>query len=80
MDIIHAVLTSAMGCYIVASLMLAFAMMSFMAAEQRLHGRMAWMTVVTCLPFMNVIIVAFLILECVSLVTGNPIIIGRRRG
>jgi hypothetical protein len=79
MQFIHAVLNSALGCYVLGSLLLAFGVMTSMLAERRLHGRMAWMTVATCLPFMNVIIVSFLVLECVSLFTGNPIIIGRRK-
>lgn len=79
MEYIGRMLGSAMGCYVLGSLLLAVAMILYFKEGNRKLKTMEWKTVLICLPFLNVIIVSFLILSMFSAYTGNPIIIGRRK-
>ncbi|BDD79752.1 hypothetical protein [Burkholderia phage FLC9] len=67
------------GCYVTGSFLLTLMVMLSMWSRGRLQGR-NWMVVVTCLPVVNIIILAYLVLDATTLITGNPIVIGRRRG
>lgn len=79
MDTVIAMTQSARGCYVLGSLLLTLMMALHYASKgERFHSG-HWKTLVTCLPVVNLIMFAYLLLEGMTVVTGHPITIGQRR-
>lgn len=79
MDQLLKLLDSPLFCYVSGSLAMAACCLLNFLGERRKFTKHEWQTIIICLPFMNSIIVAVIVLECMSIYTGNPIIIGRRK-
>lgn len=72
-------MSSAAGCYVLGSVLLAVMMVLHYVGHRRKFGRNEWLTIFTCLPVVNFVIIAYLVLEWVSKITGKPINIGPKR-
>lgn len=70
---------SAFGCYALGSCLPATMMVLHYVGHRRKFGRAEWLTVFTCLPLVNVVVIAYLVLEGVTKITGKPITIGPKR-
>jgi hypothetical protein len=70
---------SAFGCYALGSCLLAMMMVLHYVGHRRKLGRAEWLTVFTCLPVVNAVLIAYLVLEGVTKITGKPINIGAKR-
>jgi hypothetical protein len=77
---LHWSFDTARGCYVMGSLLLTLMMaVHYVSLGKRFHSG-HWKTLFTCLPVVNLIMIAYLLLEGVSVMTGKQIVIGRRRG
>jgi hypothetical protein len=80
MDTVIAMTQTARGCYVLGSLLLTLMMAVHYAGQGKRFHSGHWKTLFTCLPVVNLIMLAYLLLEGVTVVTGKPITVGRRRG
>ena len=70
---------TAHGCYVLASIMASLMVLLHFVAERRTFTRHEWRCVFLCLPIVNLIVFAYLVLDAVSEILGKPIVIGRKR-
>jgi hypothetical protein len=67
------------GCYVMGSLLLTLMMALHYLSKTRKWHRGHWLTLMTCLPLVNLIIVSYFVLEFVTVITRRPIIIGQKK-